>query len=53
MNIQGISQKILNNIDKTTNNTLNAYCNGINSYIDSKPSLSIEFQITGISPVIF
>jgi len=45
------AQNVLKNIDAETLSFIQAYCDGINSYIDSNPPLQPEFYLLNTKPV--
>lgn len=51
MGLRRVAEKSLPLLDKATKDILNAYCEGINAFIDNHPhSLPVEFTILGFKP---
>jgi hypothetical protein len=53
LNLLRVSERVWNNQSPTVREALQAYCDGINAWFDTKPRLSPEFVLLGVTPSVW
>lgn len=49
VNFYGAAQSAFTNLDPITQAALQAYCDGVNAYLDTSPPIPLEFDLLGLS----